>query len=64
MEEVSDFVGIYEPVIFDEIDNIYVIYYFKKIVISYNIYFIYLYIKSKTILVGKFLKIIYLILYY
>ena len=49
MEEVSDLVGIYEPVIFDEIDNIYVIYYFKKIVISYNIYFIYLYIKSKTI---------------
>ena len=62
MEEVSDLVGIYEPVIFDEIDNIYVIYYFKKIVISYNIYFIYLYIKSKTIFVGKFLKIIYLIL--
>ena len=62
MEEVSDLVGIYEPIIFDEIDNIYVIYYFKKIVISYNIYFIYLYIKSKTILVGKFLKIIYLIL--
>ena len=49
MEEVSDFVGIYEPVIFDEIDSIFVIYYFKKIVISYNIYFIYLYIKSKTI---------------
>ena len=62
MEEVSDLVGIYEPVIFDEIDGIYVIYYFKKIVISYNIYFIYLYIKSKTIFVGKFLKIIYLIL--